>query len=234
MLDSRYVHPAQALSAVVAALLAASLCSACASQDVELEHGRLTVELPQNDTKSDEAWARHEEDFNRSIELLRVELQEPSIVAAVRQANADHEALTLDEIYDLDAGWQDASTGASHAEPEAAKRGAHLRTEITGAPCSQDLRRFQATFTEFVEIFVTDEKGLNVCQTNPTTDYYQADEPWWLDAWHSGHASHGPLEFDKSASTYAVSIYVPMTDPDTHATIGLAKGVLRKNASLAD
>ena len=52
--------------------------------------------------------------------------------------------------------------------------------------CAIRLKQFQAQHPAFVEIFITNLSGINVCQSNMTTDFYQADEKWWQDTYDQG------------------------------------------------
>ena len=80
----------------------------------------------------------------------------------------------------------------------------------------------------FPEIFVVDTYGLNVGQTNKTTDFYQADEDWWVRSYNEGVglAFHGPIEFDESAQKVAIALYVPIIDPATSRAIGVVKAIV--------
>ena len=73
-----------------------------------------------------------------------------------------------------------------------------------------------------VEIFITGKKGLNTCQTNKTSDYYQADEEWWQATYNNG-IGKGEVEFDESAASQAIPLYIPIVDPETSEAIGVAK-----------
>ncbi|OGF63288.1 hypothetical protein A2662_03075 [Candidatus Giovannonibacteria bacterium RIFCSPHIGHO2_01_FULL_45_33] len=90
------------------------------------------------------------------------------------------------------------------------------------------LHEFQEKNPGYPEIFVTDKIGLNAGQTNKTSDYYQADESWWVDAYAGGigKSYHGEIEFDDSAQSEAISIYVPIKDPVNMKAIGVIKAVL--------
>ena len=78
--------------------------------------------------------------------------------------------------------------------------------------------------------------GLNAGQTNKTTDYYQADEDWWIGAYNSGKgkASHGTIEFDESAQTEAISLYIPVMDGINNKAIGVIKAVVSITAIKMD
>jgi hypothetical protein len=64
-----------------------------------------------------------------------------------------------------------------------------------------------------------------VALTNRTSDYYQADEDWWVKTYNGGQGipSHGDVEYDGSAAAEAIAMYVPITDPETMTSIGVMK-----------
>jgi signal transduction histidine kinase/PAS domain-containing protein len=61
------------------------------------------------------------------------------------------------------------------------------------------------------EIFVTNRFGVNVGQTNRTTDYYQADEDWWQIARQNG-LFVSDVNFDESSRTFSTEIAVRIGD----------------------
>ena len=92
--------------------------------------------------------------------------------------------------------------------------------------CAIKLKQFQAEHPAFVEIFVTDLSGMNVCQTNMTTDFYQADEKWWQTAYNNGQGKlyYGEIEYDDSASEVVSPIYMPIYEHKK--LIGIAKALV--------
>ncbi len=92
--------------------------------------------------------------------------------------------------------------------------------------CAVKLKQFQAEHPAFVEILVTDLSGMNICQTNMTTDFYQADEKWWKTAYNNGLGKlyYGEIEYDDSASEVVAPIYMPIY---AHKKlIGIAKALI--------
>lgn len=138
----------------------------------------------------------------------------------VRKVNEEHQDISMNEILQLDRRWVDAEGVDEFIKP-------FLENEV-----AIKLREFQAEHMEFSEIFVTDIQGLNVGQTNKTTDYYQADEDWWMGTYNEGKGKsyHGQIEFDESSQTEAISLYVPIIDPTTGKIIGVAKAVMNITA----
>ena len=64
--------------------------------------------------------------------------------------------------------------------------------------------------------------------TNKTSDYYQADEDWWIQSYNEGQGKtfHGAIEYDESAKAEAIPLYMPIMDPDTNKAIGVMKVII--------
>lgn len=203
-------------------LVAVSLasCTTRTGEEIQYNQGRIEFALPAPEEDNDiETFAQRR--IEGDVRTLRARLEQPAVVEALKRANAAHASLHYDEILNLDGRWQNSAPGS----PFVAER--------LDAECTEYIERVARVMPDMVEIFVTDRKGLVVCQSGKTTDYYQADEQWWIDAYAEGKGRtyHGPLEYDRSAKTYAVSVYVPVTEGAT--VIGVAKGAIA-DAALED
>jgi hypothetical protein len=80
----------------------------------------------------------------------------------------------------------------------------------------------------YQEVLVTDRAGRLVAASNVTSDYDQADEAWWREAYDDGlrgRVSVGDVTWDQSARVYAVEIAVPVTDPVDEQLAGILKVV---------
>ena len=122
------------------------------------------------------------------------------IVKAVKTENA--KGKTLQEIKEMDKKWR-ATPGI-----------ADFMQSLIESECGQHLRRLQQMAPHYVEIFVMDNQGANVCMTNKTSDYWQGDEAKFLESYRDGTgAVHiGDVEFDESAQAYLVQVSVPVKD----------------------
>ncbi len=87
------------------------------------------------------------------------------------------------------------------------------------------LREYSRTFPDHVEVFVTDKYGGLVAASGRTSDYYQADEHWWLAAYNDGAGATfiGQPEYDASAGAFAVNIALPVRDRDTTDIVGVLR-----------
>jgi hypothetical protein len=148
--------------------------------------------------------------------LLHREMDSPVYVEVLHAANENQEILSSETIQHLDQQW------ALESPKDA------LAQALLNSACSEQLRAFRSANPEFAEIFITDNQGRNVCLTNKTSDYYQADEAWWINtnATTDPYGLYSPIEFDESSSTESISLYLPVLDPATGNKLGILKAVV--------
>lgn len=155
----------------------------------------------------------------KKIALLTTLAHDPVMITAVTTAYAKNKALSQSDIAALDKQWKDSKGVDAFIKP--------FLTNDT----ADVLLAFAEKNSGFTEMFVTDAVGLNVGQTNKTSDYYQADEQWWVDAYAggAGYAYWGQIEYDDSAKTEAIPLYVPVLGSNGEA-LGVLKAILDVNA----
>jgi hypothetical protein len=160
----------------------------------------------------------HADEFEAPLrDLARTELQgwvsDPALVAAVRGQNAAHATIGPEQIDRLEEQWK-AEIGAA-ARP--------LIDRLLDRPESVALRaRQEASQGLVTEVFVMDNRGLNVAQSGVTSDYWQGDEDKWRDTYQMGpDAIHvGEVEYDDSTQTYQSQVSMTVVDPATRMPIG--------------
>lgn len=160
--------------------------------------------------------------------LLRERVQEAEQIArrqavleAVRAANRSDEGRDEQEIAAhiraLDQEW--IATGATSA----------AAAQIQGNALSRYFQEWMASAPRrYGEIFVTDRRGAVAAATGKLSDYYQADEQWWVEGFAQGRGAlfvddHG---LDASTGTLVVGVVVPVRDGDR------VIGVLKVNYNL--
>lgn len=113
----------------------------------------------------------HEAKIQAYIESnIRGWLGSEEIILAVDQQNIDHLGITSAEIDRLDQRWR----------TERLRDSGSLISSIMGNELSAFLRGIKAASGGVItEIFVMDNVGLNVGQTNGTGDFMQGDEAKW-------------------------------------------------------
>ncbi len=98
---------------------------------------------------------------------------------------------------------------------------------------AQDLIEFSHTFPDHVELLLTDRYGGLVAANELTSDFYQADEEWWLRAYNDKqgaiYVSPSP-EYDESAGTYSILISLPVFDRQSGELIGVLRTTYRIDA----
>lgn len=144
---------------------------------------------------------------------LKAWMKDPAVVEAVKAQNAKHASLTQDKIDALDKQWR-AETKAS-AKP--------LIAEVTGNALSTYLKAKEAESKGLVtEIFVMDNKGLNVGQSDVTSDYWQGDEAKWQKTFSVGPNAVfvDKVEQDESTQKFQTQVSISIVDPATNSVIG--------------
>ncbi|PKR89724.1 hypothetical protein CXZ10_07440 [Pleomorphomonas diazotrophica] len=140
-------------------------------------------------------------------------LSEAVVVDAINAQNAKFAGLQQADIDALDQKWR--------AEVEAADK--PMIDETLSSPLSKFLiERREASEGVITELFVTDGKGLNVGQSDPTSDYWQGDEAKWQKSFQAGPGAIFVDEVEKDESTQQLQTQVSATivDPKTGAAIG--------------
>lgn len=144
---------------------------------------------------------------------IKTWLQEPAVIDSIKTQNSKNVAWDQDEIKRLDDQWQ--TERRSKEQP--------FIEEVCSNPLSMFLKEVKANNEGlFSEIFVMDNKGLNVGQSDPTSDYWQGDEAKWQQTYLAGPEGLliGERKFDESANKFLIQVSVSVVDPATQEAIG--------------
>jgi hypothetical protein len=139
-------------------------------------------------------------------------LSDPVVIAAIKAQNEKNAALAATDIEALDQKWR--------AEVESAEK--PMIDEILGNDLSKFLQEKQAgSEGAFAELFVMDAKGLNVGQSDVTSDYWQGDEDKFTKSFGAGKDAIFVDAVEKDESTQALQSQASVTISDeTGAPIG--------------
>lgn len=146
-------------------------------------------------------------------ENVRPWLSDPVLIDAIKAQNAAHAALSQADIDALDQKWR-AET-ESDAKP--------MIDGVLASPLSAFLKgKQEASGALITEVFVTDNKGLNVGQSDVTSDYWQGDEAKWTESFGAGPDGLFVDEAEKDESTQMLQSQasVAIKDPATGEAIG--------------
>lgn len=140
-------------------------------------------------------------------------LTDPAVISAVNNQNARHANFGQSDIDRLDSQWR-AETSSGNRKLVDAVLSNSLSGYLTGIK-----NRANGLYSE---IFVMDSKGLNVGQSDVTSDYWQGDEDKWKKTYLAGPNAVfiDDVEFDESSQTFQSQLSLPVVDPDTGAVIG--------------
>lgn len=125
---------------------------------------------------------------------------------------------------------------AIEKEWEAARVATAQRLGVLDNPTAAYLRDITEHDRIYREIFVTDREGRLVATSNATTDYYQADEAWWQEAFDDGvrgRVSVGDVVWDESAKAFVIEIGMPIAAAGDARLVGILKVVADAREMLA-
>lgn len=121
------------------------------------------------------------------------------------------------EMRQIDLEWP-------NLKPETSK----LMAQVLGNPTSAFLREHNRVAAAFREILVSDRYGRLISASGKTTDYFQADEPWWRTAYLEGKGQRyiSDITYDESAGVYSIEIAEPVRDNLSGDVLGIVKGIV--------
>lgn len=140
-------------------------------------------------------------------------LSDPVIVDAIKAQNAEHANLGDADIDALDKKWRaEAKAGGG---------------DMINGVAAKDISKFLTEKKDgsngiFSEIFVMDNKGMNVGQSDATSDYMQGDEAKWQKTYQAGPDAVfvDEVEFDDSSQTFQSQVSATIVDPADGKPIG--------------
>jgi hypothetical protein len=158
--------------------------------------------------------SEHEAPMKKIAETkIKTWISDPVIVNAVKAQNEKHASLTQADVDKLDKQWR--------AETKAAAK--PLIDPIVNNDLSKFLKKVAADSKGlYTEIFVMDNKGLNVGQSDITSDYWQGDEAKWQKTYSVGaSAIHiSDVSKDESTQSFQSQLSLPVVDPASNQVIG--------------
>ena len=140
-------------------------------------------------------------------------IQEDIVVMAILNQNSKYKNLDNQAVLDLDKKWR--AERKSEDQP--------LIAATLANPLSSYLTRIQAhSIGLYSEMFVMDMHGLNVGQSNITSDYWQGDEAKFKKTYGSGtkRVFIDEPEFDDGLNIWRVQVNMAISDPATSQLVG--------------
>lgn len=144
---------------------------------------------------------------------LRAPLSDPVVIEAIKAQNTAHASLSQADIDRLDKQWR--------AETKATDKPLITKT-MTNALSAYLVKLKKEAKGLYTEIFVMDDKGLNVGQSDVTSDYWQGDEAKWQKTFSVGPAAIfvDKIEKDESTQMLQSQVSFAIVDPAGKKVIG--------------
>lgn len=158
--------------------------------------------------------SRHAPVPDSVISEIKAWANDPVVIQAIKEQNAKHALLSQDDIDRLDKQWR-AETKTFTARP--------LIESVLARPLSAYLKTVKAQAGGlYNEIFIMDNRGLNVGQSDVTSDYWQGDEAKWQETFLAGSDAVfvDEVDFDESTQTYQSQVNISIADPSSNTVIG--------------
>lgn len=156
----------------------------------------------------------HTEAVRHVVETyVRSWVDAPIIIDALREQNAANSSLVQTEIEDLDTEWRRQTLLPDRP----------LIVSVMSTDLSRFLQKFQFEHRGlFTEIFVVDNRGLNVGQSAMTSDYWQGDEDKWQRTFLVGPDAVfiDDVEEDESTQQFQSQVSLSIADPQSGHAIG--------------
>jgi len=132
-------------------------------------------------------------------------LSDPAVVNAIKAQNAKHAGMSAAEIDKADKEWR--------AEKKAGG-GEMIKGVLSNALSGFLKGKKSASGGLITEMFVMDNKGMNVGQSDPTSDYMQGDESKWKKSYGAGSGAMfvDDVEFDDSTKSFQSQVSGTVSD----------------------
>lgn len=140
-------------------------------------------------------------------------LENPLIVRSINDQNTLHAAIDQSTIDSLDTQWRNESVSGSGP----------LIDKVMANELSAYLQGVREESQGLItEVFVMDANGLNVGQSDLTSDYWQGDEAKWQKTYQVGPNTLfvDEVELDDSSQRYQTQVSYAITDPVSGEVIG--------------
>ena len=140
-------------------------------------------------------------------------LADPVVVDAVKAQNVETASFDDAKIEELDKTWRSEAEGGS---------GPMIDATLSNALSAFLKEKKAGSDGLFSEIFIMDAKGLNVGQSDVTSDYMQGDEAKWQKTYQEGPNAMfiDWVEFEDSTEAFLSQVSATVVDPATGEAIG--------------
>jgi len=140
-------------------------------------------------------------------------VSDPMVIKAIKAQNAKNASMSQDQIIKADKKWRKEVDASSKPM---------ISAIIKNSVSKYLVKKKNAAKGTITEVFIMDNKGLNVGQSDVTSDYWQGDEAKWKKTYLVGPSAIFVDDVEQDESTQQMQSQVSMSikDPKTNAVIG--------------
>lgn len=140
-------------------------------------------------------------------------IADSTVVNAIKAQNERHAGLSQADIDKMDKDWRAQTDASSRPMIDA------VLSNALSAYLNKQKESMQGLVTE---IFVMDNRGLNVGQSDVTSDYWQGDEAKWQKTYSAGPNAIfiDEVEMDESTQTFQSQLSMSIIDPASGEVVG--------------
>ncbi|WP_420348868.1 hypothetical protein [Pelagibius sp.] len=140
-------------------------------------------------------------------------IADSTVIEAIKAQNERHAGLSQADIDKMDKDWRAQTDASSRPMIDA------VLSNALSAYLNKQKESMQGLVTE---IFVMDNRGLNVGQSDVTSDYWQGDEAKWQKTYSAGPNAIfiDEVEMDESTQTFQSQLSMSIVDPASGEVVG--------------
>lgn len=138
--------------------------------------------------------------LQQEITKITKYVNDETVIHAVQMQN--QRRVSMDEILKLDRDWIRGTVSEDFVK------------SLMDNRCALKLKELAKEIPSSLEVFVMDDQGALVCITQKTSDYWQGDEPKWIDSFKGGAGETvvSKREYDQSTKSTLVHVSVPIME----------------------
>lgn len=171
-----------------------------------------------------EAARRIEMQVTRGVNEAQQLATAPFLKTAVTESNRSYQGKSEKDVQAMIGDWQRKWRGRERKQ--------EFPLFINRIVTNYLIRWHDIRKSDYIAIFVTDNRGALVVSSIPQVDYYYGKSPWWQAAYNKGRGEVyvSEIYFDPSFGTHALNVSVPIMDEEQGGVIGTVSVILRRDA----
>ena len=171
-----------------------------------------------------EAARRIEMQVTRGINEAQQLATTPFLKTAVTESNRSYDGKTEKDVQAMIGDWQKKWRGREKKQD--------FPLFINRIVTNYLIRWHEIRKSDYIAIFVTDNRGALVVSSIPQVDYYYGRSVWWQAAFNMGRGQIyvSDIYFDPSFGTHALNVSLPIVDDEQGRVIGTVSVILRRDS----